>query len=194
MTSDWLGSWVETDIFPARQVKLFIDLLYRDWRISSVLRASTYIHMHIYWNGSIYIFIYIYIYIYLFISIYIYICVYISISILYIYIFVYRMLPFQTKTRAQAIYPNLFTVCSLCKGSLLFVCLRRNKRKLSICKRLNGLAHLWFKLIAAPFLPQEPQNQRWTDSPRWPVSFLFWWSFPFFLFPYHSWPKLIFLF
>ncbi len=118
--------------------------------------------------------------------IYIYICVHI-----YIYISVYAAVSNEKgEPRRFSLIRFPFAHCA--NGSLLFVCLRRNKRKLSVCKRLNGLAHLWFKLNAVPFLPQEPQNQCWTDSPRWPVSFLFWWSFPFFLFPYHSWPELIF--
>ncbi len=49
------------------------------------------------------------------------------------------------------IYINPFTLCSSCKTEVcrLSVCSRRNKRKLSVCERinrtkgLNRLAHLW---------------------------------------------------
>ncbi len=40
----------------------------------------------------------------------------------------------KQKTEAPAIFPSPFTVCSSYKKKFVSVCLRRNKRKLSICR------------------------------------------------------------
>ncbi len=74
--------------------------------------ASFLIYLYIYWNWSIYRHRYIYLYIcrHKFVSVWIY---------KYLYIF---MLPFQTETEAQAIFLNLFAVCSSCRRKFA-VCL-----------------------------------------------------------------------
>ncbi len=77
-----------------------------------------------------YIFKYVYLYIYIYI--FLKICEY-----LYIYI--------CWKMEAQAIFPNRFPVCSLCKRKFVVcpICLRKNKWKLSVgLNWLNRVAHL----------------------------------------------------
>jgi hypothetical protein len=90
------------------------------------------IYIYIYQNSSIYIYIYMFIYIHLSLSIYI-----------YIYIYWYMCCSFERKMEngspgnfPYAIYCLLIVQTEVC---CLSVCLQRNKRKLSVCKRTKRI-------------------------------------------------------
>ncbi len=86
----------------------------------SVFRLQKQTNGSLPFSFSVYIYVYIYIYIYI-----------------YKYIYIYIRCRFIRKRKDRAIFLNPFTVCSSCKRQfvVLSICLRRNKRKLPVCKR-----------------------------------------------------------
>ncbi len=92
-------------------------------------------YIYLYWNGGIYVYIslnmciLIYIYFYIYVNIYIYAAISNG----------------KWKMEAQAIFPNQFPACSLCKRKFVVcpICLWRNKWKLSVgLNWLNRVSHL----------------------------------------------------